>query len=797
MSDTAAGIGESDAAATIAALNLQIKKLKRESSLLKNTMDMAEVVSRTRAKYYAALQSEKNRQEKYLNMLLKNSINIILLLDNEDRFAYCSNKFMRLAALSPNTDELRRVAFFDLFTPYFTEESSAETLKELLKAAKANKTPTQADMKLDIGRRGETRFYSVYVTPMTDASETMDGVMILLHDTTDLVQAKEKAEAASKAKSSFLAHMSHEIRSPMNAIIGMSELAQREFGKPKCLEYIAGIRNAGSNLLSIINDILDFSKIETGGFLLNSARYETASLLNDALTIIRVQLAEAPIKFITEIDRALPAYMTGDGNRVRQVLLNLLSNAVKYTKNGFIEFSASGEPVSDTEIRLTFTVEDSGVGIRAEDMPLLFGNFVRIEETRHRNVEGTGLGLAITRELCRAMGGDVAAESEYGKGSAFTATLLQSVTDWSPMGEIDGKTDSRHSAPTISFIAPEASVLVVDDLPSNLLVAEGLLAPWKTSVISCLSGREAIELVRERPFDLVFMDHMMPDMDGIETAAAIRAMEGEQYGRIPIVALTANAVSGMREMFLQNGFDDFLSKPIDTSKLCEIMEKWLPVSKRAEARISDAAGDGSPPEPASFSPDIEPDIEGVDTAAGIAGIGGLREQYLGVLEMFCRDAESRLPYFEKIPGKADAQSFITQVHAMKSGLANIGAEDLSQAAARLEDAGRKGDMAAIGGNIAQFRENLTALAARIKAALAKLRPEGGNFETPLALDSLKRLKEALETENMDGIDGELLTLQGLRLEPNMRETVAELDELILAAEFTRAADAVKMLLGKD
>jgi signal transduction histidine kinase/CheY-like chemotaxis protein/ABC-type amino acid transport substrate-binding protein len=391
----------------------------------------------------------------------------------------------------------------------------------------------------------------------------------------------QAAEQAAKTKSDFLARTSHEIRTPMNAVIGLSELAQREYGTPEALEYLRGIRNAGASLLAVINDILDFSQIESGTLAIHPERYETASLLNDVLTVIRLRAAERSLDLLPDISPDIPAHMFGDAGRIRQILLNLLSNAVKYTNDGFIKFFAYGTPITANAIRLTFAVEDSGIGIRREDMPKLFGEFVRIEETRHSAVEGTGLGLTIARNLCLSMGGDITARSEYGKGSVFTAELIQIVEDRTPMGRpVGAATTARAERLRISFTAPEADVLIVDDLPGNLLVAEGLLAPYRMRIFTCLSGREAVELVRARSFDMVFMDHMMPDMDGVEATLAFRAMDEERCRTMPVVALTANAVSGMREMFLENGFNDFLSKPIDVLELDAALTRWIPAGKR-------------------------------------------------------------------------------------------------------------------------------------------------------------------------------------------------------------------------
>jgi signal transduction histidine kinase/DNA-binding NarL/FixJ family response regulator len=602
------------------------------------------------------------------------------------------------------------------------------------------------------------------------------------------------AQAASQAKSLFLARMSHEIRTPMNAIIGLSELARREYGQLRALEYISGIKSAGASLLSIINDILDFSKIESGNLILNQAPYKTASLLNDVLTLIRVRLAETPLELIIDISPGIPDLMIGDFEHIKQILLNLLSNAVKYTPRGFVKISISGERMDEDSVRLTFAVEDSGIGIKEEDIPKLFAEFMRIDEKRNSAVEGTGLGLVITRSLCQAMGGGIAIKSQYGKGSVFTATVIQKVADWKPMDEFTDTALVREEKQRVSFIAPEATVLLVDDFPSNLLVAEGLLLPYQMRVSTCLNGRVALETVQRHSFDLVLMDHMMPEMDGVEATRAIRAL-GDEFVRLPIVALTANAVSGMRQMFLEQGFNDFLSKPIDMNKLDAVLERWI----TADKRLPPAAAEKNVPE--FLKGDMEnvfSGIAGIDATLGLARVGGVPSRYLKLLETFCRDVQAALFLTQMPEDEPSLRAFITQVHALKSGLANIGATELSQAAAVLEQAGREDDLPGIHALLPSFQEELASLKARIGVILALAFPEGGeeplNPEfVPELEEILERLRGSLEARDFMGIDASLERLQALPLSGKMRAAASEAADFILLMEFEKASAKLAVL----
>jgi signal transduction histidine kinase/CheY-like chemotaxis protein/HPt (histidine-containing phosphotransfer) domain-containing protein len=735
-----------------------------------------------------------------------------------------------------------------------------------------------------------------------------------------LQEMNQHALAAANAKSAFLARTSHEIRTPMNAIIGMSELAQRELCPPKALEYVAGIRNAGKNLLGVINDILDFAGIESGMLPMHPAPYETASLLHDVLTVARARAEEKSLALRADLSPDIPRSMVGDVGRIRQTALNLLSNAVKYTDEGFVKFSAYATPGAGDVVRLTFVVEDSGIGIRPEDLPKLFGEFVRIDEKRHIGIEGAGLGLSITRSLCRAMGGDVAVRSEYGRGSVFTAELTQTVYDRQPMGDITGMKVKRMERRRIGFSAPEAELLVVDDVPANLLVAEGLLARYRARVTTCANGREAVDLVRTRPFDLVLMDHMMPVMDGVEATRAIRALDEERCRTMPVIALTAADALDIKEMFSANGFNDVLSKPVTPVGLDALLRRWIPAAKRSaafgdasgrageeqlppqphpdrsgqgrdamldttgepplqriHADLSGQSGDTFPPcperqdgagqrqpsasgrehgeaSPPSAVPRTEftrmegtdlPRIEGVDTALGLARIGGSHSLYLRLLAVFRTDAEACLARIAEEAGEmishttgearpaqaspdrsaqnaaasfdasgkpcpaqtaldrseqsaaASLRAFTTQVHAVKSALANIGAEALSKEAALLEKAGKEADMPLIREKLPAFREELVALTARVGAALApEPMPATDVAERldPLVAERLEQVRDALRAKDIDAMDAALTRLQTLPLSAGLRDAVSETVDYILTADFDNAADTVDAAL---
>lgn len=613
------------------------------------------------------------------------------------------------------------------------------------------------------------------------------------------IQATGEIERANNMKSDFLANMSHEIRTPMNAVIGMAEMALREKLPPAAREYVRQIKSSSKALLTIINDILDFSKIEAGKMDIMPVEYEPMSIINDIANIAEERLKEKEVELILDISPEVPSKLFGDNIRIKQILLNIVNNATKFTTTGQIVVKMFSEKWAAEKILLHFSVKDTGIGIKEEDLKRIFNSFQQVDSKRNRNIEGTGLGLAISRQLTHLMGGEIHVSSMYGEGTEFSFELPQKLVDETPsisvknpeavlafgllknpylkrslatdcerlgveyyevtsleeIGFLEGREsflfverelltplieeivqntpeltavflfpfqslEGRYNAPNIhmvrkplysmnealifnheglqytgedvdviefNFIAPEAEVLIVDDNAINLTVAEGLLEPLQMKVDLALSGKEAITKISERRYDIVFMDHMMPELDGVETTHIIRRFHPE-YNDVPIIALTANAMNGTREVFLAEGMNDFIAKPVELKTLISKVAQWLSPEKieRSDKDVIDLAMEGRK--------NGKLEIGNLDTATAINMLGS-EKLFRAVLKDFYRVIEKKHNQIKEAETNEDWSTYTIEVHALKSAARQIGAIPLSEKAAALEEAGNKKNAAMI------------------------------------------------------------------------------------------------------
>lgn len=704
-------------------------------------------------------------------------------------------------------------------------------------------------------------------------------------------EANIEIEKAANMKSDFLANTSHELRTPMNAIIGMAEMALREEMSPTAKNYINQIKTAGKSLLTIINDILDFSKIESGKMDIVTANYEPASMINDIATIISTRIDRDDVELVLDVNPDIPKVLFGDIVRIKQVITNLANNATKFTRVGQICLKYDFEQVSEDTINLLFSVSDTGIGIKSEDIGKLFKSFQQVDSKRNRNIEGTGLGLAISKQLIALMNGDISVESVYGEGSTFSFTIPQKVidadasialtenppchavgflnntyaqiqlkrdmhkldidytdlkdenvlsyltenvdslkdiylfvpydsfnkelqdfvdkhpelntivaapydtsVDYNPTNvmvvhkplsvmslagiynhEVFSQYDSPSSDEYYDFTAETARILIVDDNSINLTVAQGLLEPLNMEIDTALSGNAAISKINETMYDLILMDHMMPELDGIETTHIIRRFHSE-YDNVPIIALTANVIGDVKNMFIKEGMNDFIAKPIEVRMLINTIRKWLPPEKIRKHSGSTKCT------PAKKQITV-PDIPELNIQQAIKLLGS-EELFMTILEDYYRAIPKKLRLIQTYKDNEEWHNYTVEVHALKSASKQIGADELSDRAAALETAGNTGEIDMIIHNT----DDLLAMYAHYRDILSPFFPETQDKEgkPPITADVLTsvfaEMRQAIDDLDTDKMDNAIHTLDGYsfddenhKLYIRLCEAVADMD----------------------
>ena len=673
--------------------------------------------------------------------------------------------------------------------------------------------------ELTINEMNEAKAYMDRLIRFSQISESICIIFILVAVivclvycvklTTKLENARREADAANRSKSLFLAKMSHEIRTPINAIIGMNEMILREEDRQDIIDYGMDVKRSAYSLLSTINDILDLSKIESGKMELVFAEYDVCTLLYDIVNMISMKAKDKELEIKLSLDEQLPSKLYGDDVRLRQILINLLNNAVKYTETGSVTLSVSGE-IQDSNVNLYFEVKDTGIGIKKEDLNKLFVEFERIEEKRNRNIEGTGLGMSITTQLLTMMGSQLQVDSVYGEGSKFYFHLLQNIVDKEPIGDIEKRMHEQvvEYNYEVSFVAPEAKILVVDDNQVNRKVFLNLLKELQMEIHEAAGGFACLDMVTKQPYDLIFLDHMMPDLDGVETIKKMQVLDNNLCKETPVIALTANALSGAKEMYLDIGFSDYLSKPFQPEKLEEMILEYLP--KEKVVAVDTSALPKKRDKIVNFADQGFPDVEGIDWKYA-AIVQPNAELLLDVILMFISllksDAQVLKQNYNILLERLDTnpsdsedvleawRQYRVKVHAMKTSAAMIGAVSLSSFARLLEDFSKKLIIEPIKALTDIFLEEWLSYEERLSVFKVNERnmENEKKFSASAILELLGSLDGAMEDMDIDTADEIIKQIQCYEMPDNLKELIEQLASAVINLDIQMEHEIVKKL----